>query len=537
MYLLSAAAALLALLSGASSQNVVQFNLTQGRPPIPALLGINYGSVPALLGRRATTYPEQLINSVTGAGYYVQVEVGNPPQTQTLLLDTGSSDAWVLGHDADICTSRELQQQHGVAACADTYDAGKSETSAMVERGGFKIVYLDRGTASGDYVADDLTIGGATVKALQLARVTKAVRGTGILGLGYTASERAATKYPNLIDAMTNQGLIDCKAYSLYLNDRRADSGSVLFGGLDTDKFIGPLAILPLSRPPGGGNYSSFEVDFAGVSISFPNGSSLNLPTSLLPHPAPAVLDSGTTLSYLPDKLSQSLTTALGAIYDPDLRMSLIDCHALPSSSPNLSLTFSFPLPNPSSSSPDDQTQTSNTTTINIPVTDLILPLLPASYPAPPSFPSRRACVLGIQSTSTFSTKPVSYALLGATFLRAAYVVHDLSHHQLGIAQANLNSSTSTVVAMSAGRKSGEGGGSGTATGIPSVTGVGAQQTTFTPTATGVGLGVGAGGGVVAGGGTGGSVGSGAAGGRGLVGVVGVVGMGVATGLVIGFGL
>ncbi|KAK3310865.1 aspartic peptidase domain-containing protein [Chaetomium strumarium] len=451
-------AALLIVASGAASRNVVQFNVTRGLP------GVHLGSLPSA-GRR-DTHPEQLINDVSGGGYYVQVEVGTPGQSMTMLLDTGSSDAWVLGHDADLCTEPDLQHVYGMT-CTDTYDPDKSSTDKLVKSDGFKITYLDGGTAAGDYISDDFTIGGVTVKSLQMAYVTKAARGSGILGLGFSASERAATKYPNLIDEMANQGLIGCKAFSLYLNDRRADSGTILFGGIDTDKFIGPLSILPLYKPAGG-NYSSFEVNYAGISLTFTNGSDLSVPTSVLDHPTYAVLDSGTTLSYLPDEMTAPLYSALHTVYDADLRMTLIDCAYL-QAEPSLRLTFTFS-PSPS------------TARISVPVWELILDILPAAYPAPPEFPSQRACVFGIQSTALFSStgtvkggeKGVNFTLLGDSFLRSAYAVFDLTHYQIGLAQANLNSSTSTVVELS-----GE-----EATGLPSVTGVVAQQTTFTPTST-----------------------------------------------------
>jgi hypothetical protein len=448
---------LLALGSGALSQNVVQFNVTKGLP------GIHLGSVPPLA--RRGTYSEQLTNSISGGGYYVQVKVGTPGQTLTMLLDTGSSDAWVLGHDADLCTNRDLQDLYGMP-CTDTYDPSKSSSNKMVKPDGFKITYLDGGTASGDYISDDFTIGGTTVKSLQMAYVTKAVRGTGILGLGFSISERASTKYPNIIDEMANQGLIGCKAYSLYLNDRRTDSGSILFGGIDTDKFIGPLEILPIYKPQGG-NYSSFEVNFTSLAVTFTNGTQLSLPATILEHPAPAVLDSGTTLSYLPDEMTQPIYSALGAVYDPDLRMTLIDCAYL-TTEPDLHMTFTF---NP-------------TVTITVPIWELILDILPPGYAATP-LPSSatpdqaKTCVFGIQSTALFTStgtvkqSNANFTLLGDTFLRSAYVVYDLTHYQIGMAQANLNSTASTVVALYS-----------TGTSLPSVTGVAAQQTTYTPTPT-----------------------------------------------------
>lgn len=455
MKLLSAA--LVALISGASAQNVVQFDVTKGVP------GIHVGSMPPLARRGA--YSEQISNIIAGGGYFVQVQVGNPQQNLTMLLDTGSSDAWVLGHDSDLCSDRNLQDLYGMP-CVDSFNPSKSSTSEMITPDGFNITYLDGNSARGDYIADDFTIGGTTIKSLQMAYVTEAVRGTGILGLGFSISERASVKYPNIMDEMVNQGTIGCKAYSLYLNDRRTDSGSILFGGIDTDKFIGPLSILPLYKPTKG-NYSSFEITFSSVSIDYTNGTQHTIPTSILDHPAPAVLDSGTTLSYLPDKMATQIYTRLGAVYDADLRMTLIDCAYLSPTSPLSTLlthlTFTFS-PGP--------------TTITVPLHELILDdMLPPTYPPPAHFTSQ-ACVFGIQSTALFTAtgtvKQSNFTLLGDTFLRSAYVVYDLTHYQIGLAQANLNSSGSgTIIELSS-----------AGTSLPSVTGVAAQQTTFTPTPT-----------------------------------------------------
>ncbi|KAK4140237.1 aspartic peptidase domain-containing protein [Dichotomopilus funicola] len=496
-------AALLSLAPGrALSQNVVQFEVTRGLPGAP------HTYTPSSLARRGP-YSERLINSIAGGGYYVRVQVGTPKQNLTMLLDTGSSDAWVLGHDADLCTSPDLQSIYGMS-CTDTFDPSKSSTSKLVEEDGFEITYLDDTSASGDYITDDFTIGGTTVKSLQMAYVTQAVRGTGILGLGFNTSERAATKYPNIIDEMARQGLIKSKAYSLYLNDRRTDSGSILFGGIDTDKFIGPLQILPLYKGPGrkgdSSAYSSFELDFSGVTLTHTNGTRRTLSTAtLLNHPAPAVLDSGTTLSYLPDELAEPIYAAVGAVYSPDLRMALVDCSRA-ETDPDFHLTFTFP----------------PTGRITVPLWSLTLDILPPAYNNPPS--RGRLCVFGIQSTALFEPSPPpssskssssappsssNFTLLGATFLRSAYVVYDLSHHQIGLAQANLNSSTSAVVELFSfpsnnnnddddnngnedddydhdhdGDDDSDDDTNEKPTGLPHLTGVPAQQTTHTPTPT-----------------------------------------------------
>jgi hypothetical protein len=52
----------------------------------------------------------------------VTVQVGTPGQTQTLAIDTGSSDVWVLDVDADGCTSAYIQEE-AEDGCASTCKA------------------------------------------------------------------------------------------------------------------------------------------------------------------------------------------------------------------------------------------------------------------------------------------------------------------------------------------------------------------------------------------------------------------------------
>lgn len=97
----------------ASAQKVVQLGLrkTAGLP----------GANP--LRKRVSSYTEALNNNLTGASYYIEIEVGTPPQPQYLILDTGSSDLWVPAATADLCTDRTLQQMYG-GGCVTTCEFG-----------------------------------------------------------------------------------------------------------------------------------------------------------------------------------------------------------------------------------------------------------------------------------------------------------------------------------------------------------------------------------------------------------------------------
>jgi hypothetical protein len=57
------------------------------------------------------TITSVLHNNVSRGSYYVEVDVGTPAQRQTLFLDTGSSDTWILDSRADLCVTPRLQQR------------------------------------------------------------------------------------------------------------------------------------------------------------------------------------------------------------------------------------------------------------------------------------------------------------------------------------------------------------------------------------------------------------------------------------------
>ena len=60
-------------------------------------------------------------------------------------------------------------------------------------------------------------------------------------------------------------GVIQSNAFSLWLNDLDASTGSILFGGIDTEKFEGTLATLPIQKESG--YYAEFLITLTGVSL------------------------------------------------------------------------------------------------------------------------------------------------------------------------------------------------------------------------------------------------------------------------------
>jgi len=277
------------------------------------------------------------------------------------------------------------------------------------------------------------------------------VRGVGIMGIGFSAHEAAEEQYPNIMDQLETQGIIAVKSYSLYLNDRRSDAGSLLFGGLDTEKFIGPLSVVPMIKDQQTGTVSTFTIAMDGMAAIFPNGSAYDV--ALPARNVPALLDSGTTLSYIPERMAAPLFEQLGAYNDKrQTGLTFIDCNFL-SADAGLVITFSF----------------AGGPTISVPVHEMVLDVFGAFVDLPPGIPFADVCLFGLQSTGSFAEQSQSLAssnfvLLGDSFLRSAYVVYDLAHQQIGLAPANLNSSATNVVEFKAADS-----------GIPAATGVASQ--------------------------------------------------------------
>lgn len=74
---------------------------------------LNQQATAPLARNKRNTYTQSLSNNITGAGYYADITVGTPPQNVSLVLDTGSSDLWLLSSEADLCEDKYDQRIYG----------------------------------------------------------------------------------------------------------------------------------------------------------------------------------------------------------------------------------------------------------------------------------------------------------------------------------------------------------------------------------------------------------------------------------------
>ena len=245
---------------------------------------------------------------------------------------------------------------------------------------------------------------GATVTKMEFGSGTDATSQDGVMGVGFATNE-AITQfglqpYPNLVDQMVSQKLIQSRTYSLYLDDIDASTGNILFGGVDTDKFTGTLSTFPINTDSTG-IASQFIITVTGLSLTPPSGSTTGIGSSSL-FPVNVLLDSGSSFASLPTGMANALASAMGASYSRQLGGYIL---------PNCDTQYSKGTINFFFSGVE----------ISVPYDELIVN--PTGTDGSPFQYENGSpvCMLGILAGTSDNT-----AVLGDTFLRSAYIVYDL---------------------------------------------------------------------------------------------------------------
>lgn len=355
--------------------------ITRGEGFIRAPVNAIQGKVPSL---RARQNEVEIENQRTGTRYGVDIEIGTPPQRVTLILDTGSPDTWVN----PTCQTANVPSD---CRAFPRYDYTKS-SSVNVTRASDVLLY-GIGNSTIQYVFETVKIGSATISNQVIGVSVESHQiPLGILGL--SPAIRGVNEYPYILDTMKAQGLIKSRAFSMDLRTVDSEEGALIFGGIDTGKYIGVLAKLPMlarSQTPLGAD--RYYVTMTGVGLTYPDGrversQDINVPV---------FLDSGGTLSRLPTPIYNAFAASFqGAEFD-----ARTGFYFLPCSIADLSGSVDFYFAGK---------------TIRVPFRDFIWHV-------------QGYCVLGVLPEDE---EPV----LGDTFLRAAYVVFDQDNRNLHIAQA-----------------------------------------------------------------------------------------------------
>ncbi|CAI4056807.1 hypothetical protein SUVZ_02G2700 [Saccharomyces uvarum] len=397
--------------------------------------------------------------------YSVDLDIGTPSQKVTVLVDTGSSDLWVTGSNNPYCSnksghtsssSKEQKNKDNIVSmvqsvvqsvvseisydttitdtdatatqdstssaletidCATygTFDSSKSSTFQS-NKTDFSITYGDLTFASGTWGHDQLNLNNLNVTGLSFAVANKTNSTVGVLGIGLSglestysgatlSSAQESYTYNNFPMVLKNSGAIKSAAYSLFLNDTNAKHGSILFGAVDHGKYSGDLYTIPIINTLQRHGYKDpiqFQVTLQGLGLA--KGDNDSELTTITTTKIPALLDSGTTISYMPVELVEMFADKVGASYSSKVGYYLMDC--ITDTENDINVVFDFGGFYISGNLSSYQLSADSSSDV---------------------------CILG------FAPQSDSTVILGDNFLSNVYVVYDLDNMEISMAQVDLS--------------------------------------------------------------------------------------------------
>ncbi|KAF2670853.1 aspartyl proteinase [Microthyrium microscopicum] len=230
------------------------------------------------------------VTNYMNAQYFSEIQLGTPPQTFKVIMDTGSSNLWVPSSE---CSS--------IACYLHTKYDHESSSSYSKNGSEFAIQY-GSGAVEGYVSKDTLILGDIKLKDQLFAEVTSEPglafafgKFDGILGLGYNTI--SVNKIPPPVYNMIEQGLLDEPLFAFYLGGTE-DTSEATFGGIDESHYTGKLTYLPVRRK----GYWEVSLD----SITFGKDTADFDDTG-------AILDTGTSLLTFPSTISELLNKQIGA--------------------------------------------------------------------------------------------------------------------------------------------------------------------------------------------------------------------------------
>jgi hypothetical protein len=199
------------------------------------------------------------------------------------------------------------------------------------------------------------------------------------MGIGY--GQGIATRYPNFVDELSAQNATKVKAFTVALGGKDEQEGIIVFGGVDTSRFSGTLArlpIIPAAQSPD--QVPRYWINMESLMLNPPSGKTHTYSGSNIP----VFLDTGATMTLLPAALAAEVAQDFGSTGADANGFYEVGCDL---EAINGTLDFAF-----------------DGTTIKVPYKELIRKV----EGNPPT------CFLGISPSNDFT-------LLGDTFMRSAY--------------------------------------------------------------------------------------------------------------------
>ncbi|KAJ7228608.1 endopeptidase [Mycena pura] len=256
------------------------------------------------------------LSNFMNAQYFAEIQLGTPPQSFKVILDTGSSNLWV---PSTKCTS---------IACFLHSKYDSSQSSTYKANGSEFSIQYGSGSMEGFVSNDKLKLGDLEISKQDFAEATKEPglafafgKFDGILGLAYDTISVNHITPP--FYSMINAHLLDQPVFSFRIGSSEEDGGEAVFGGIDESAYTGKIDYVPVRRK------AYWEVELEKVSFG---DDELELENT------GAAIDTGTSLIALPTDIAEMLNTQIGATKSWNGQYT-VDCAKVPSLP---DLTFHF---------------------------------------------------------------------------------------------------------------------------------------------------------------------------------------------------
>ncbi|KIW04644.1 uncharacterized protein PV09_04389 [Verruconis gallopava] len=292
--------------------------------------GASHSNAIAVMRSINADVPSASLNNADGVEYLVSMKWAD--QEFQAILDTGSSDTWLISADFT-CTDAQGQTQ-SASQCG--FGPGYSGQISTISGEQFNISYGDGEFVTGEMGTVDVSIGGLTVPNQEVALGTSAYWqgggvASGLVGMAYPSitsafdSSGQRTPYDPFFTSAYKENLT-APTFALALM-RGSSGGYISFGGLPPVQGInGTFAQTSIEVLSGSSDFGN-ELSFYTITpdaIAYPGASKSNS--------AQYIVDSGTTLNYMPSKVAKAINAAYSpkATLDSQNQVYTVDCSATP---------------------------------------------------------------------------------------------------------------------------------------------------------------------------------------------------------------
>jgi len=299
----------------------------------------------------------------------------------------------------------------------------------------------------GHRAIETLIVDGVQLPNIQISTVQNStLKMNGILGLGYASGVsqhgRQEGQAQTFLDNLAKEGTIHHKAYSIHL-DKDTETGTILFGGMDTSKFHGSITELPIvphTDATGHKSYHALQVMIVSLELG-KNGS--------IAYNIAAILDPSSRISHLPKAVFEPLLEKFRNSQPgyPDShfkevevgtqKIHTVDCTIREDVS-NENVIFGF--------------GGVEGAKIDVPLSDLVLKAPGCSDERSSTETTPCLCFLAFNQSpmvkSANDSSPFEVTVLGDAILRYAYVVYDLQDNKISMAQKNFEFAKSNIVEL-----------------------------------------------------------------------------------------